>query len=33
MSLKTRIIPCLDVARPQRPKRSEDAQNEKGCRR
>jgi hypothetical protein len=33
MSLKTRIIPFLDVACPRRPQRSEDAQNEKGCRR
>jgi imidazole glycerol phosphate synthase subunit HisF len=33
MSLKTRIIPCLDVAGPRRPQRSEDAQNKKGSRR
>ncbi len=33
MSLRTRIIPCLDVAGPRRPQRSQDAQNEKGCRR
>ncbi len=30
MSLKTRINPCLDVARPRRPQRSEDA-HKKGC--
>ncbi|SMQ85971.1 hypothetical protein SAMN06295905_3267 [Devosia lucknowensis] len=33
MSLKTRIIPCLDVAAPRRPQRSEDAQTKKGSRR
>ena len=33
MSLKTRIIPCLDVARPRRPQRSEDAQIKEGSRR
>lgn len=33
MSLKTRIIPCLDVAAPRRPQRSEDAQIQEGCRR
>jgi hypothetical protein len=33
MSFKTRIIPCLDVARQRRPQRSEDAQNQKESRR
>lgn len=33
MSLETRIIPCLDVAAPRRPQRSEDAQTREGRRR
>ncbi len=33
MSLKTRIIPCLDVARPRRPQRSEDAVDSQQVRR
>jgi hypothetical protein len=33
MSLKTRIIACLDVAGQRRPQRSEDAQNKKKSRR